>query len=217
MQSFIKPYITLEKLPDLAILIPEKLNTINAVVFFSCAEKVEVLEEKFLCFFVYLKNKKFLLVESGISSFSLLSRMKELEEKGVKKYIFVNKAYKPDKKKSPNNIFLINKSVLNSSKKSISLNTELMAALNKNQSIKTGNNLSMDIDDIFFKKSIKPGKKEISGFDTLSIGDYYFLKYLKQKKLSGAAINYIGDEGKYFTAVMNLVVDYLRKWGQWGC
>ena len=208
MQSFIKPYITLEKMPELAILIPEKLDTINAVVFFSSAEKVEVIEEKFLCFFVYLKNKKFLLLESGRYGFSLLSRMKELEEKGVKKFIFVNNAFRPDKKKSPNNIFLINKSVLSSSKKSISLNTELMEALNKNQSIKTGSNLSMDIDDIFFKKSIKQAKREISGFNTLSIGDYYFLKYLKQNKLSGTAINYTGDKEKYFAAVMNLLVDH---------
>lgn len=228
MQLFVKSYITSNILPELAILIPEKLDTINASVFFTKAGKIEVVEEQFLAYFVYLENRKFLIIESGRGAYTLLSRMTELKNKNVNKFLFVNKGYSLNKKNAPGDILLLKKSVLSSSEKSISVNTELMQSLKENQSIKTGVNLSIDIDELFFNNKIKSGfslssytgKKEITKFNTLSVGDFYFLKYIKQNKLSGAAMNYItgymfqedsGDGDEYFNKAMNLVVEYLYK------
>ncbi len=219
MQLFIKSYLSLENLSNFAILIPEKLDTINAAVFFTRAGKIEVLEEQFLAYDVYIENKKFLLVESGSGAFDLLTRMKELKEKKINKFLFVNKAYGLDEKKAIHNIFLVKKSTLYSSGKSVSIETELMKSLQKQISIKTGTNLSIDIDTLFFRKNKITKKKEYASFNTLSIGDYYFLKFIKHNKLSGAAIDYISgnafqekahDDKKHFDKAMNLVVEFLK-------
>ena len=219
MQLFIKSYLSLENSSDFAILIPEKLDTINAAVFFTRAGKIEVVEEQFLAYDVYIEHKKFLLVESGSGVFDLLARMKELKEKKINKFLFVNKAYRLDDKKTIDDIFLIKKSTLYSSGKSVGMETELMKSMQKQTSVKAGKNLSIDIDSFFFKKNIITKKKEFAGFNTLSISDYYFLKFIKQNKLSGAAINYISgntfqekahDDKKHFDEAMNLVVEFLK-------
>ena len=218
MQSLIRTYIISNELPEFAILIPEKLDTINAAVFFTSAGKIDVIEEQFLAYVVYIENREFLLAQSGQGAHTLLTRMKELMKKKITKFLFVNKAYTLNEKKSIGNIYLIKKSVLSSSGKSVSVETELMKSLQKQIPIKTGSNLSIDIDTLFFKKNTEKNKKEYSKYDTLSIGDYYFLKFIKHYKLSGAVINYVSgdvlqekarDNKKYFDKVMNLIVEFL--------
>ncbi len=202
-----------ESLPEIAILIANKQETIIGVTFFKSAYKIEVEEERFLCYGASMSGKEAVLIEAGEGVYTLLSRMEELKNKGVKNFIFVNKGLSVNKKISEGDILLVLRSELYSHNKVIDSESDIVKKDYYQNDIKKGSNITIEMNDIFFKKNID--KKKLSTGDAVSVSDFYFLQYLKKNKLSGFSINYItGDvfkeikkkDDEYFKKAMEFVV-----------
>lgn len=218
MKFFIEQFIDWQGLSDKVIIVPSKQEAVLGVPFFEWAEKIDVLEERFLAYWVSIAQKKILFIEAGCGSLSLLLKLNELVQKGVKKFFFINRAVTYKKKIKNGAAFLVQKSRLLSLNKAVSLNLK-KTDFKDNKLIHMGNNLSLNENHIFLKKKINDELKIEKNIDCISIGDYDFIRFLKEKKAEGLCINYIcknlfvndqtDDEDTGFTNAMTFLIDYL--------
>ena len=217
MQEFIKTYIMTDDVPDFALLIPDKFDVIKGAVYFLKAGKIEVKYDKFLAYKVYLDKKQFILVESGYDKFSMFSCLNELKDKGVKNFLLLNKGYNINKTKLSGEFFLVKKSILSSTNKAVSLNSKIVKAFQEHSDINSIIDYSVDSESLFFSANNKMNKKDLK-CDMASMGDYFFLNFMKEYKLSGAVINYIINKDETdnkiepsFNNVMNFIVEFLNE------
>ncbi len=187
MKFFTNQYINCKSFPDTALLVSSRQETIIGAAFFDYAQKIEVQQEQFLAYLVSLLNKKLLLIETS-GPFALLCCLDELKNKGVKNYFFINEAISVNPSVAIGDIIVLEQSKMISGNQYISAKKSIINKINFSKNVKKGVNLSVDLNHIFFNNS---NKKKYNNIDTLSIGDYYFLKYIKENKLNGFSINYI--------------------------
>jgi len=220
MNKLIEQSFITEEIVESAILIPDKMDTINAVVFFDRAATIQVKDNKYLAYLVFIGNKKFFLIESGMDACPILPRIAELADKGIKKFLFINKAYSIKEKPAKGDILLVKSSTLFSTGKDTVAEADYYQKLEKLSFLISARNLCLDSETLYFKKNINFKKKEYSKYSSISTGDYYFLKYIKHFKLSGASINYIvgnlynkieTDYKAYFDKVMMPICEFLAK------
>ncbi|MBU1075739.1 MAG: hypothetical protein KKH98_00505 [Spirochaetes bacterium] len=216
MNHFINEYIKNVELPETVILVPSPQEAITGVTFFDYANKLEILENRFLAYIVAIKNRRFLLVEAGKGDFSLLERLQEMMKNKVKKYLFLNRAFSLKKKIPAEDIIVVKESGLLSGKTTVSPDKDLIKLFKPDDRIQQGKNVSLDINYLFFKRSPRKSPPGFKNFDIASVGDHAFLKYLKENKLSGISIDYVvgefpdkmGDEDIAFRNAMSYLIEH---------
>lgn len=207
---FTKKYLGSSALPDSALLVPYRQETILALTHFDTAEKVSVREEQFLCYKSYGKNRPLLVMNSGIGGDALLVVMDELSALGVKNFFLVQEAWSLTPRIRAGEVRLSSSTRLYSTEQKVSLAHPLPLGPEKavrSVTVPVAATLLAPV------KAAGPAYKECR---ILNFYDHSFMRFLNHRKLPGASINYIrsrpGEEKeKDGAASFHNAVSYFRR------